>query len=513
MADASHLHGALVANHVTQRFGGALALDDVTFEVASGEIHALLGENGAGKSTLVKILTGALVPTSGEVVIDGQAHTLKSPRFAQEAGIGTVYQDFHLFPDLTVAENIWSAGRPPNLAGVTSRRRMYQSAHDLLESFGIDVDPRALVGSLDAAERKLIEISRALLGSPRYLILDEPTAALEPRETVRLLEVMTTLKERGTGLILVTHRLGEVVDVADRATALRNGVNVGAMSRTDFSMERLAHLIVGQEVVEEKGPEHDPAETIALSVTGLQVRRGARAVDITVRDRELVAVIGLIGAGVSQVMNTASGAIPSRGEVSINGVKRPYRSRVQVQKAGVGAIPVDRKASGLILDSSIAKNVGLATLARFGRAGFTSRSALTQAAQECQRVFDIRCQSVGQSVSSLSGGNQQKVMLGRWHVADTPILVIQEPSQGVDVGARQEIHRYLVTFAESGGSILFSSSDLDEVRTLAHRIYVMHAGEVVAEFDNRGASAPSRRELTHAMAKAPETDEEDEVLD
>lgn len=505
--------GSLVARGITQRFGGALALDNVSFEVRAGEIHALLGENGAGKSTLVKVLTGALAPIAGEISIDGEAHFLRTPRQAQDLGIGTVYQDFHLFPELTVAENIWSAARPPNRLGITSRRRMYSSARDLLESFGIDVDPRRPVGSLDAAERKLIEISRALLGSPRYLILDEPTAALEPRETVRLLTVLQTLRERGTGLILVTHRLGEVVDVADRATALRNGCNVGTIERDSFSIEALAQLIVGQEVVEEGGPEHEPGEQVVLSISDLQVRLGAEPVAMSLRERELVGVIGLLGSGVSQVLDTASGAIPSRCDITVHGTARRFRSRVQAQRLGIGAVPVDRKASGLILEASVANNIGLPSLGDFSRAGFTRRADLRKAASDGQQIFDIRCRSVDQPVSALSGGNQQKVMLSRWHQAGSPILVIQEPSQGVDIGARQEIHRYLVDFALQGGAVLFSSSDLDEVRTLAHRIYVMHAGEVVEEFDNRGGNAPSRRELTHAMAKAPSTRVENEVLE
>lgn len=503
----------LVARGITQRFGGALALDDVSFEIRSGEIHALLGENGAGKSTLVKILTGALVATSGEITIDGKVQTLRTPRQAQAAGIGTVYQDFHLFPHRTVAENIWSAAKPPSTLGVTSRRRMYTAARELLKSFGIEVDPRRSVGTLDAAERKLIEISRALLGNPRYLILDEPTAALEPRETVRLLTVMETLRERGTGVILVTHRLGEVVDVADRATALRNGINVGTLGRDSFSTEALAHLIVGQEVVEETGPEHAPGEKVALSVNGLNVRSHAAPVEIAVHEGELVGVVGLVGAGVPQVLNVASGSVPTQGEVTVNGQVRRFRSRVQAQRAGIGAVPVDRKAAGLVLQATIAENLGLASLGSFSRAGFTRRAELRKAAVVGQKVFDIRCRSVDQPVSALSGGNQQKVMLGRWHIAESPILVVQEPSQGVDIGARQEIHRYLIDYAKQGGAVLFSSSDLDEVRTLAHRIYVMHAGEVVAEFDNRGPSAPSRRDLTHAMAKMPASREEDEVLE
>ena len=469
----------LVAQDITHRFGGALALDSVNFDVRGGEIHALLGENGAGKSTLVRILTGALTPDSGLVVVNGEAWRLRNPRHAQDLGIGVVYQDFHLFNHLSVAENIFSSSpHPPSRFGVSARREMYAQSHELLASFGIEVDPRAQVSSLDAAEKKLIEICRALLRSPHYLILDEPTAALEPRETSKLLGVIDQLRARGTGVILVTHRLGEVAEIADRATALRNGVNAGSLTASEFSLESLAHLIVGQEVLVETGPQHIPGPT-KLKVSNLQIRKDSRPVEIEVGARELVAVIGLIGSGVSTVMDTAAGSIAARGaRVEVDGISHQFRSRVQAQSLGIGAVPIDRKVSGLILNASVAKNTGLANLESYSRAGFTSRKKLRNAAEK----------------------SKEKVMFGRWHQNGSNILVIQEPSQGVDIGARQEIHRYLISFAEQGGTVLFSSSDLEEVRVLAHRIYVMHAGEVVKILDNTGEDRPSRQALTQAMA-------------
>lgn len=502
----------LIARSVTHAFGGAKALDDVSFDVRAGEVHALLGENGAGKSTLVKILTGALVPDAGEIVVNGTVHRFRTPRQAQEQGIGVVYQDFHLFPHLTVAENIFSAAvKMPSRAGLSARSTMYAEARELLSSFGIDVDPRRRVGTLDAAERKLIEISRALLRKPHYLILDEPTAALEPRETVRLLGVIDRLRQHGTGIILVTHRLGEVVEIADRATALRNGCNVGTMERVDFSLQSLAHLIVGQEVVGEQGPGHLPGDTV-LHLSNLTIRPTARPVEVTVGKGELVAVIGLIGSGVSTVMNVACGAVPSHGAtVEVNGQPHRFRDRRAAQTLGIGAVPIDRKASGLILGASVAKNIGLANLNEYATAGFSSRRKLRAVAERNQRTFDIRLQSVDQPVASLSGGNQQKVMLGRWEANGSQILVIQEPTQGVDIGARQEIHRYLIEYAEKGGAVLFSSSDLEEVRVLAHRIYVMHAGEVVDVISNMGGDRPSRRTLTEAMAAGSLADSEKEV--
>ena len=504
----------LKAVNIVHRFGGVLALDHVNLDVSAGEVHALLGENGAGKSTLVKVLTGALSPDSGEIVINGTTQTLRSPRLAQELGISVVHQDFHLFDELSVSENIFAATRkPPRRLGIADRRSMNDQSQQLLSSLGITIDPRAIVGDLDAAERKLVEIGRALLGEPGYLLLDEPTAALEPRETVRLLGVVERLRDTGTGVILITHRLGEVLDVADSATVLRNGVNVGTRTREELDLRDLAELIVGEDLEETRGPTHQAGDTV-LKLRGLRLRKDAAPVEISVGSGEIVAVIGLIGSGVSATLNEVAGARHIKGaEVELDGQWRVWRTRRAAQAAGIGAVPIDRKASGLILDSSIAGNVGMASLGEFSTLGFTARRKLRRAAEDCQRVFDIRCQSVEQPVRALSGGNQQKVMLGRWHVKGSRILVIQEPTQGVDIGARQEIHHYLAEFAERGGSVLFSSSDLEEVRTIAQRIYVMHAGEVVAQFDNTGSDSLSRSELTQAMAGTSMTAHEKEVFE
>lgn len=494
--------GSLEARDIVKRFGGAMALDAVNFECRRGEVHALLGENGAGKSTLIKILTGALPCDSGAVVVDGMEHQFRSPSEAQAAGIGVVYQDFHLFPHLTVAENVCAASDERfSRFGIVSRKRMNERAETLLQSFGIEVDAHRRVGDLDAAERKLIEISRALLLSPKYLFLDEPTAALEPRETHRLLEVIHRLKEHGTGVILVTHRLGEVIEVADRATALRDGTFAGCVLSADFSAPVLAGLVVGQAVTDHEGPTHEAGEVV-MAARGLVTRDGAEPVEIVVRERELVAVIGLVGSGVSGVLNSLAGVTPIPDDARVTLRDRAFdpQNPRAAQLLGVGFVPQDRKEKGLFPHRSCAENIALPSLPAFSSMGFARRSAMRAAADACRSVFDIRWVSSAQPVSSLSGGNQQKVMLSRWLVRKSQFLIIQEPSQGVDIGARHQIHRYLVDFAAQGGSVLFSSSDLDEVRAISHRIYVMHAGEVVREFRNDETRHVTRTELTQAMA-------------
>jgi ABC-type sugar transport system ATPase subunit len=490
----------LVARGVVHTYGGVAALQDVDFDVTTGEIHALLGENGAGKSTLVRVLTGALVPDRAQLAVDGRVEGFSSPREAQAAGIGVVHQDYHLFPQRSVAENVCAiAGRAPNRAGLINHREMHKTAAQLLHSLGVQVDTRRRVGSLDAAERKLVEIARALLQQPRFLLLDEPTAALEPYETDRLLDVVTSLRDRGTGIILVTHRLGEVCRVADRASVLRDGRNVGTLPRSALTPRALTELIVGSAVDELDGPEH-AAGVPALEVRSLCLRKGAAPIDLYVGERELVAVIGLVGAGVPDLLGVVSGSRPRPdADLVLDGRAVRIRSPQQARRLGVGFAPEDRKRGGLVLGQSVATNMGMASFASWSAGGFSRRRALRRQAERARARFDIRCRSVDQPVGSLSGGNQQKVLLGRWYLADVQTLVVQEPSQGVDVAARFEIHKHLVDFAAAGGRVLFSSSDIDEVLAISHRIYVLHNGEVSSVFDNVGPHRPTRADLTQAM--------------
>jgi len=492
---------ALQARQIVKRFGGVPALKEVNFECRGGEVHALLGENGAGKSTLIRILTGAMPPDAGMMLMNGTRLQFRTPKEARQAGIGVVYQDFHLFPQMSVAECVYASSQNSlSKFGFLSRRAMRTQAATLLGEFGIDVDPARKVMDLDAAERKLIEIARALVRQPKYLFLDEPTSALEPRETHRLLDMIRRLRNHGTGVILVTHRLGEVVEVADRATVLRDGRLAGTIGRQEFSGQRLAAMIVGEQITAHVGPQHDPGP-VRLSARDLVVRTGGAGIAMEAAEREIVAVIGLIGSGTSALLDQLAGVQPARaGTMRLNGAPYRPRSPGHAQRYGVGFVPQDRKGKGLIPLRSCAENIALPSLSRLGRAGLVQRRGMDDAAQQCQQTYNIRWQSARQPVVSLSGGNQQKVMLSRWIVKNTQVLVIQEPSQGVDIGARLQIHNKLISFAEAGGTVIFSSSDLDEVRSIAHRIYVMHAGSIVNEFDNRSAGGVASTTLTQAMA-------------
>lgn len=493
----SHLH----ASSVTHKYGGMIALNDVSFEVRQGEVHALVGENGAGKSTLVKILTGAIRPTFGTLSIDDEAFEFGSPADAQAAGVGVVHQDYNLFPHLSVATNI--AGVVPGggirRGPLTDRKRLMEVARERMSILGMDLDPRRLVGGLDAAERKLVEIARAMVRKPRFLLLDEPTAALEPRETERLLNVIASLRERGAGIILVSHRLGEICQVADRASALRDGRAVGSLTQQELTPRALTHLMVGDDVQEHEGPGH-PAGAPYLELTGLQLREHTEPIDIEVREREIVALVGLLGSGCGAVLETVVGARPQHdAHITLEGKPVSIHDPADAVALGIGYAPEDRKRFGLVMVRSIKENMGLASLRRWSKLSFTRTAQLETAAREGQTLFDIRLQTLDQPVSSLSGGNQQKVLLARSHLAQARLLVLNEPSQGVDVSARRAIHDYLIQFAAKGGSILLSSSDIDEVRAIAHRIYIMHSGEVTDVFENTGSARPTRKEVTEAL--------------
>lgn len=493
-------HQRLQAIGISHQYGGAQALRDVDFEVIQGEVHALIGENGAGKSTLMKVLTGTVRPTSGELRINDVKLHIASPSDAQSLGIGVVHQDYNLFPHLSVAANIvgLTPGLSRNRAVLTDVRALRERASELMDRIGLHLDPKRKAEGLDAAERKGIEIARALAQEPRFLLLDEPTAALEPRETDRLLQVLSTLRDSGTGIILISHRLGEICQVGDRVTVLRDGHTVGQLSKSELTTSTMTKLMVGNDVQEHGGPTNDPGDS-RLLIKGLRLRKEAEAVNVEVGRGELVALVGLVGSGCSAVLETAAGVRYDRNcVVQIDGQTHRLRSPVDAIRQSIGYVPEDRKRLGLVLSGSVSENVGLASLATWSKLSFSRPRAMEQSAWAVVDQFDIRLRTVKQAVGSLSGGNQQKVMLARWRLAGSEILVLDEPTQGVDVSARQAIHDYLLDFAAQGGSVLFSSSDIDEVRAIAHRIYVMHAGEVTNEYKNVGPTRPTMAELTEA---------------
>lgn len=475
--------GSFEANSITVRYGNAAALDAVSFSLQPGEIHALVGENGAGKSTLVRVLTGATSPTNGSLVLDGMSVSFASPREAQAAGVAVVHQDNQLFPDLTVWENVAAtASLPARFGPFVARRATARRVERIFDEFQIDVDPGGRARELAAAERKIVEIARAVLLEPRFLLLDEPTATLTPGESEHLAELIRRLRDSGQGIVLVTHHLEEVLGLADRTTVLRDGRWAGTYPRADLTRETLVRAMLGDQIEERARTAREGSEQAALEIEELQLSPSARPIRLSLRGGEIVAMVGLIGSGATALLERLSGSrndLPAA--IQVAGSRQKLRSPADAVRHGIGFLSADRKEAGIVGDQSVAVNVALASLPSLSRFGFCDRRRMGTMAENARRRLGIRCQSVRQPIRTLSGGNQQKALIGRWLASGVAVMLIDEPTHGVDIGARAEIHRHLHDFAADGGSLLLATSDLDEALVIADRILVMRRGEIGAE--------------------------------
>jgi ABC-type sugar transport system ATPase subunit len=484
------------AERVTKRYAGTVALLDATFEVVPGEVHALVGGNGAGKSTMVKILTGAVSPTEGELRLDGEILSFRSPRDARLAGIAVVHQDNQLFDELTVWENVAALSDPPRRGPLLDRTLTRQRAGRVIRALGVYIDLDQRMRGLPATERKLVEIARGLLEDPRYLLLDEPTAALDPTEAKRLAQVIQRLKADGKGVVLVSHHLEEVLELADRVTVLRDGRVAGSFRRDDVDERRLIEAMVGGAPEPRAATSGTSAGAEILTVRGMVLAPGAEPLDLTLHRGEIVAVVGLVGSGVSKLLARVAGARPDPpAEIRVDGRPLRLRSTAEATRAGIGYLPPDRNAAGIIRDQSIAVNIGLASLRRLSRWGLCTNRQLAPTAVHMKEALNIRCRDTRQPIGTLSGGNQQKALIGRWLASGASILVIDEPTQGVDVAARAEIHGHLRRFVGGGNALLFGSSDLDEVLVLANRVLVLRKGELAEELDLTTGEVSDRHEL------------------
>jgi ABC-type sugar transport system ATPase subunit len=476
------------ATGIVKRFGPVVALDDVSFACERGEIHALLGENGAGKSTLIKILAGAQQPDGGTLTFDGVPARLHGPQDAVARSVAVVHQDYHVWPDLTVTENVIGTLAHPPQRGIFARSgTMRATARALLERLGIPLDVDRKVRELDAAEIKFVEIARALAVDAAFLILDEPTASLESRESDRVLALLERLRDTGHGIILVTHRLEEVVRVADRATILRDGRNAGNVTRDTMTGDVLVEAILGRRP---EAPQvlRACSDVAALQFRGVRTRPAGEPFDLDLRRGEILGLTGVVGSGAVAPVRALAGLLSMGGTLALDGAPLIIRSPADAVRAGIGYIPEDRKRLGLALEQSVANNIALASLHRINRYGFTDTKARTAIADGYRASLSIRCASVDAPVGSLSGGNQQKVLIARWLASGARIIAIEEPTHGVDIGAKAEIHRELAAFADAGGSVIFMSTELRELLAIAHRIVIFHAGAPVAILPHHEAS-------------------------
>jgi ribose transport system ATP-binding protein len=473
---------------LSKRFGATLALDNVSFEVAAGEVHALVGENGAGKTTLLNILSGVIQPDAGELRIASEKVSIASPKHAQMQGIATVFQELSLTGSVSIAENIF-AGRAPARLGLIDWKRLEAAAKDLLGKLGVDIDVRMPLSSLPVSVRQMVEIAKAISLDARVLLLDEPTAALNPTEAKRLFQVIRGVAESGLGLVYISHHLSEVLRIADRITVLRDGRVVTQRLPDATDQAGLVRDMVGREVAgwtRLRNPRERPP---LLEARRLSREGQFQDVDLTIGVGEIVGLAGLVGSFRGQLGRTLCGILASSaGEILIRGRAVHWRGLKHAMRERVAYLPEDRKSDGLFPDLSVTANIAAASFSRFAGGGIYSRALAEQAARSAIASLSIRPPEPKIPVRALSGGNQQKTLLARWLETDPEILIVDEPTRGVDVAAKHEIHTILARLAENGAGILVISSDLPELMALSDRILVMRAGHTAGELDAANAT-------------------------
>ncbi len=490
---------------ISKRFPGVRALDNVDFEVAPGEIHALLGENGAGKSTLLKILSGAQQQDSGTITFEGRQISVPSPHDAQRLGIVTIYQEFTLAPNMTIAENVF-IGREPGVKPFINWRKMAADTKVLADRIGLSINPRALVRDLSVAEQQMVEIARALSMQSRLIVMDEPTSALSASEVEKLFRIVRDLKAQGLSIIFVTHRLEEVIELCDRYTVLRDGHLVGSGAVAETDIDGIIRMMVGREVNALFAHRADEtAGEVALAVENISRRGNTQDQNATVLDRvsfnvrhgEILGIAGLVGAGRTEVARAIFGADPfDSGRVVIDGKQVDIRSPQDAIRHGIGLVPEDRKQQALFLSLAIRSNLSIAALDRLGTMGlFIDDGAERRLVEEYRKALNIRMAGPEQLVVNLSGGNQQKVVLARWLALRPKILIVDEPTRGIDVGAKVEVHNLLFDMARAGIAIVAISSELPEVLAISDRIVTMREGRVTGEVSR----AKANQELLMSM--------------
>ncbi|WP_210164590.1 sugar ABC transporter ATP-binding protein [Chelativorans sp. J32] len=483
---------------IEKHFPGVHALKQVHFELLPGEVHALMGENGAGKSTLMKILAGIYHKDDGTILIDGEPKEIVSPRAAQDLGISIIHQELSLMNDLITAQNIF-IGREPRLRfGRIDEAQLTRQAAEIFASMNLSLDPRALVGNLTIAKQQMVEIAKALSFNARVLIMDEPTAALNKAEIEELFVIIRRLKADGVGIVYISHKMDELKEIADRVTVMRDGQYVGTVSAADTPTSRIIAMMVGRALTDTtvEIPDLSGAE-IALDVRGLSRGREIRNVSFKVRKGEILGFAGLMGAGRTEVARAIFGADPrDAGEIRVNGKLCDIRTPTDAVRAGIGYLSEDRKRFGLCLGMDVRANIAMASMKRFTRGvGAIDEGDMRKVAERYIAQLSIRTPSDRQEVRFLSGGNQQKVVIAKWLLRDCDVLIFDEPTRGIDVGAKSEIYKLLASLAAQGRAIIVISSELPEILRLSHRIAVMCEGRLTGILP--GGPGTSQEEIMH----------------
>jgi len=492
----------LEMRHVSKTFAGTRALCDVQLTVYPAEIHALMGENGAGKSTLMKILSGAYHADPGaEITIDGQRVTISNPLAAKALGIAIIYQELSLSPNLTVAENI-HLGREPARSGMVDRRAMAASCGDVLRRLGASFTPNTLVSDLSIAERQMVEIARAIHAHSRILVMDEPTTTLSSRETERLFALIRQLREEGLAIIYISHRMGEVYDLSHRVSVLRDGTYVGTLTGEEIKPETIVRMMVGRELSSFYKKEHRPGtrNRPVLEVSAMSDGRRVKDCSITVHAGEVLGLAGLVGAGRTEFARLIYGADErTAGRVVLDGKPADFHGPADAIAAGLAYLTEDRKAQGLFLDMSVASNITIGVIGRDARRGFLDLGKGKARAAAAIKSLAIRVASPQIEVGALSGGNQQKALLSRWLETGPKVLILDEPTRGVDIGAKSEIYRIIDALAQQGVGILVISSELPEVIGICDRVVVMREGHIAGDVGG-DSGVPITQESIMALA-------------
>jgi ribose transport system ATP-binding protein len=474
---------------VCKRFPGVLALNEAQLTVEHGEVLAVVGENGAGKSTMMKILSGVYEPDSGTILMNGQEVQPRDPIYARDQlGVSIIYQEFNLAMNLSVAENIY-LGRLPSRRGFIRYDRLYRQAGEFLDLLGTDLDPRVPISHLSVAQQQMVEIAKAISYQASLLIMDEPTAALTTRETDALFKVTRGLRDKGVGVIFITHRLDEIFEIADRVTVMRDGKTVDTRPIGEINRGMVVRMMVGRDLSEIYAAKEQPAGKPLLEVDQLSIPNLLDDISFQLCEREILGLFGLLGSGRTELARALFGIGPvPRGQVKVDGQPTLLRSPADATKIGLAYVPEDRKQHGLVLRMSVRENTTLTVLRELTRLTMVRPALERQMTDRFIEELDIRTPSREQAVNNLSGGNQQKVVLAKWLASNPRVLILDEPTRGIDVGAKAEVHSIMVDLAKQGVGILMISSDLPEVLYMSDRILVMHEGKLTGTFSREEAT-------------------------
>lgn len=476
------MDSAIEMRSIRKSFNGVPVLKDVNFSLKRGEIHALMGENGAGKSTLMNVLGGVIQPDGGEIFVEGRNVTIPNPRVSQALGIGFIHQELNLVNDLKIYENMFLGSELTNRFGLVDEKAMCERAAATLERLGVALDPRTYVSDLDASMKQIVEIAKALLQNAKILIMDEPTASLTEREIEKLYALMTTLKESGVSIVFISHKLKEVFRICNRYTVLRDGEVASTGSIESIDEETMAQLMVGKEVSNTGFYRPRELGPVMLDVRNLSCGNVVKDVSFQVRQGEVVGFTGLTGDGRTELFECIFGYRRDyTGEIYINGQRRRPRHPSQAIACGVGYVPKNRKENAIVKDMSVLHNMTLTAIRKFERLLLLDGGRERRHFEEYRRQLNMKVPNPNLPITSLSGGNQQKVVLSKWLLTDSNVIILDNPTQGVDIGAKAEIYQLISELAEQGKAIVVLSPEVPEILKIADRVYVMHRGVVVAE--------------------------------